>query len=91
LFVFPDGPQILPVHIDTVRAAVDLGGAQFDQVKQRFFQSTLPEILFQPQQRFVTILSNLCVAKALFHPSSLGFVENGIPGGRSASALKMST
>lgn len=45
--LFSAHAQILPVHIKTVGASVDLRGPQFNQMKQGFIESTFMKILLQ--------------------------------------------
>jgi hypothetical protein len=38
LLIFADGTQVFPMHINAVGTTVDLGGPQFNEIEQRFFQ-----------------------------------------------------
>jgi hypothetical protein len=58
------------VHIQTVGAAVDLGGAQPDQMKQRLFQSTVLQVLLDADYGFVDTYGGFVIAETSFHKSS---------------------
>src|SRR5450755_1924474 len=70
LLLFSDCAQILPMHIQTVRAAVDLRGAQPDQMKQSLFQSTVLQVLLDADHGFVDTWGGFVIAETSFHKSS---------------------
>jgi tetratricopeptide (TPR) repeat protein len=41
--------QILPMHVDAIRAAIDLRAPQFDEVQKRNFQSGLMKVAFKSE------------------------------------------
>ncbi len=71
LLAFADGSQVLPVHVETIRAAVDLRAAEPDEVQKRFFQSALMKVFFQSDHCLVNARRYFSEIETRFHTAIL--------------------
>src|SRR5882724_12601124 len=61
------GASVFRMHIDAIGAAVDLRGAQFDQMKQLFFEAAGLQVFFKGVHRVQRIWGIFVVSNARFH------------------------
>ena len=61
------------MHFETVRAPVDLRGAQTHQFSERFFDAALADTFFQREHRFDCVRTGFVEVETLFHDSFLIF------------------
>src|SRR5258708_17088723 len=69
LFTFTPCSRIFPMHIETVGTAIDLRGAQLDQLEQRWLKTALAHSFFQSGHCTVGSWSNLAIVNAFCHGS----------------------
>ena len=68
------GASVFRMHIDAIGAAVDLRGAQFDQMKQLLIETAGLQVFFKRVHRVQRIWGIFVVSNARFHESTSPFV-----------------
>src|SRR5262249_39771732 len=70
--------RVLPVHVDAIRASVELRRAQLDQVEQRVLEAAFRDVALEREHRAVGVGGGLGEVEAWFHAPSLGFFPSRI-------------
>src|ERR1700678_870739 len=70
LLALANSAQVLPVHVDTVSASIDLGSPQLDEMQERLFQATLVKVFFGSQHGLVDSGGYFPIGDSIFHESS---------------------